>query len=86
MEHQSFRLHFNYLAVNLWIIYRLPSTSVLQFCNEFSTIQENLIYNQADKNIFIGDFNLHIDIEDDAHTLNFLDMLEYYNLSNLVEF
>ena len=67
MEYQSFRLCFHYLTVNLCIIYRLPTTSVLQFCNEFSTIQEDLIHNQTD-------------------TLNFLDMLRCYNLSNLVDF
>ena len=66
MEYQSFRLCFNYLTVNLCIIYRLPSTSVLQFSNEILTIQEDLIYNQADRNIFIGNFNIHMDIEDDA--------------------
>ena len=85
MEYQSFRLCFNYLTVNLCIIYRLPSTSFLQFCNEFSTIQEDLIHHQADSNIFIGDFNIHMDIEDDADVLNFLDMLECCNLSNLVD-
>ena len=86
MEYQSLRLCFNYLTVNLCIIYRLASTSVLQFYNEFLTIQENLIHNQADRNIFIGDFNIHIDTEDDADTLNFLDMLKCYNLSYLVDF
>ena len=86
MEYQSFRLHFNYLTVNHCIIYRLPSTSVLQFCNEFSTIQEDLIHNQADRNIFIGNFNIYMDIEDGNNTLNFLDTLECYNLSNLVGF
>ena len=68
MEYQSFRLCFNYLTVNLCVIYILPSTSVLQFCNEFLTIQEDLIHNQADRYIFMGDFNIHVDIEDDADT------------------
>ena len=83
MEYQSFRLCFNYLTVNLCIIYRLPSTRVLQFCNEFLTIQEDPIHNQADRNIFNGNFNIHMDIEDDADTLNFLDILKCYNLCNL---
>ena len=86
MEYQTFRLCFNYLTVNLGIIYRLPSSSVLQFCNEFSTIQEDLIHNQTDRNIFIGNVNIHMDIEDDTNTLNFLDTLECYNLCNLVDF
>ena len=86
MEYQSFRLPFNYSTVNLCIIYRLPSTSVLQSCNEFLTIQENLIHNQADRNIFIGNFNIHMDIGDETDMLNFLDMLKCYNLSNLVDF
>ena len=68
------------------MIYRPPNTSVLQFCNEFSTIQDDLIHNQADRNVFIGDFNIHMDIEDDANTLNFWDMLECYNIGNLVDF
>ena len=76
MEYQSFKLCFNYLTVNLCIIYRLPGTSILQFCNEFLTVQEDLIHNQADRNIFIGNFNIHMDIENDANTLTFLDMLK----------
>ena len=86
MEYQSFRLCFNYLTVNLCIIYRLPSTSVLQFCNKFLTIQEKLIHNQADRIIFNGDFNIHMETEDDTNTLNFFNMLECYNLSNLMDF
>ena len=85
MEYQSFRLHFNYLTANLCIICKLPNTSVLQFCNEFLTIQEDLIHNEADRNIFIGNFNIHMDIEDDSNTLNVLDTLECYNLSNPVD-
>ena len=50
MEYQSFILCVNYLTVNLCIIYRLPSTSALQFCTEFLTMQENLIFNQGNRN------------------------------------
>ena len=51
MEYQGYHMRFDNISINLYIIYRLPSSSVIQFCNELSLILESDLDLATDKNI-----------------------------------
>ena len=70
----------------MYIIYKLPSSSVIQFCNELSLILESDFDLATDKTLFVGDFNIHTDNRQDTDTINFLDTINGFNLQNLVTF
>ena len=61
MEYQGYQLRFDHIILNLYVIYHLPSGSVLQFCNEFASILESDVSQPADKALYLGDFNIHAD-------------------------
>ena len=86
MEYQGYHLGFDNIGINLYIIYRLPSSSVIQFCNELSLILESDLDLATDKTLFVGDFNIHTDNHQDTDTINFLDTINGFNLQNLVTF
>ena len=86
MEYQGYYLRFDNVAINLYIIYQLPSSSVIQFCNELSLILESDLNLATDKTLFAGDFNIHTDNHQDTDTINFLDTINGFNLQNLVSF
>ena len=86
MEYQGYHLMFDNVAINLYIIYRLPSSSVIQFCNELSLILESDFDLATDKTLFVCDFNIHTDYHQDTDTINFLDTINGFNLQNLVSF
>ena len=86
MEYQGYHLRFDNVGINLYIIYQLPSSSVMQFCNELSLILESDLDLATDKILFVGDFNIHTDNHQDTDTVNFLDTINGFNLQNLVTF
>ena len=86
MEYQGYHLRFDNVGINLYIIYWLPSSSVIQFCNELSLILESDLDLATDKTLFIGDFNIHTDNHQDTDTINFLDTINGFHLQNLVSF
>ena len=86
MEYQGHHLRFNHVTLNLYVIYCLPSSSVLQFCNEFPSILESDISQPADKALHLGDFNIHAEDSLNSDTITFSDTLESYNLRNRVTF
>ena len=43
MEISTFDIKFAGTVINLYLIYKLPSTSVLQFCNDMTDIMERRI-------------------------------------------
>ena len=86
MEYQGYHLRFDNIAINLYIIYGLPSSSVIQFCNELSLILESDLDLATDKTLFVGDFNIHTDNHQDTDTINFLDTINGFNLQNLMSF
>ena len=79
-------MRFDNVSINLYIIYQLPSSSVIQFCNELSLILESDLDLATDKTLFIGDFNIHTDYHQDTDTINFLDTINGFNLQNLITF
>ena len=73
MEYANLSLHFNVKTINLYVFYRWPATSVIDFCNELvSLLEENIANNKGDI-ILTGDFNIHIDDTGSSDTLTFLD-------------
>ena len=86
MEYHDYKVHFKSLTLNLYVIYRFPSTSVLMFCTELATILERNILDTTGKLVLLGDFSIHIDVVDDTDTITSSDFLDSFNLENLVHF
>ena len=80
MEYQGYQLRFDYIILNLYVIYHLPSSSVLQFCNEFASILESDVSQPAEKALYLGNFNIHANDSYNNDTITFMDTLESYNL------
>ena len=59
MEYQGYHLRINHITLNLYVIYHLPSGSVLQFCNEFASILESDVIQLVDKALYVRDFSIH---------------------------
>ena len=86
MEYANLSLHFNVKTINLYMFYRWPATSVIDFCNELVGLLEENITNNGGNIILTGDFNIHIDDMGSYDTLNFLDTLDSLDLRNHVNF
>ena len=75
MECGYFQRKFGSEMVSLFIIYHIPSSSVLQFCEEMVSILENSIKTIRNKIPLMGDFNIHMDRPDDPNTIIISDLL-----------
>ena len=85
MEICTFEIKFAGTAINLYLIYRLCSTSILQFCSDMIDNMERRITDDLGKLLLIGDFNIHIDEATEPDTITFLDFLDSFNLTNHVQ-
>ena len=85
MEISTFDIKFTGTVINLYIIYRLPATTVLQFCSDTTDIMQRRIGNDLGKLLLIGDFNIHINKPIEPHTITFLDFLDSFNLISHVQ-
>ena len=79
-------LKLNNHPIDFQVIYRIPNTSVLEFCSEFMDSIECNIMTTHNKPLLLGDFNIHVDHTDHHDTVTFLDMLDSLNLRNQVAF
>ena len=61
MECNEYLLKMAQLSINLYVIYHIPSTSVLTFCNDLATLIKLNITKDRGKLLLIGDFNIHLD-------------------------
>ena len=64
-EHQTMELlHLSIkvknLVLNLYIVYRIPNTSILTFHNEMANVLENNIIGDRGETILLGIFNIHM--------------------------
>ena len=80
----TFDIKFTGTVINLHLIYRLPSTSVLQFCSDMTDIMERRITDDLGKLLLIGNFNVHTDEPTEPDT-TFLDFLDSFNLTSHVQ-
>ena len=85
MECVHCNLSLDRYNILLTVIYRPPDTSVLHFANELAAYMERNI-NTTGEQIIVGDFNVHINKQDEGNAIILSDMLESFNLSNCVEF
>ena len=85
-EIHSFNITIHQMPINLYVVYRIPNSSVISFCETPSNIlTENIVTNHA-RPILLGDFNIHTDKLDNPDMITFLDFLDSLNLVNKVNF
>ena len=77
-----FIIHF---SVKIFIIYQPQSSSISAFCAEFESLFEHHITSNVDL-IFVGDFNIHIDKQNDPNTVLFNRLLLTFNLNQHISF
>ena len=70
------------------VIYRPPCStanglSVNLFLDEFSSLLEQVVISTSEF-LLLGDFNFHIDDQDDIHTKQFIDIIESFNCKQMV--
>ena len=83
MECVDFSLNLDRYNILLAVIYRPPNSSVLQFANELAAYMEKNI-NTIGEQIMVGDFNVHINKQDEGNAIILSDILESFNLTNCV--
>ena len=86
MECGQFQMKYRSDIISLFVIYHIPSTSVLQFCKELVSILENSIGSIRNKLLFMGDFNIHMDQPEEANTIIYNYLLDSLNLRNNITF
>ena len=86
VEFGHFQIKFGSEMVSLFVIYCIPNTSVLQFCEEMVSIFENSIKNISNKILLMVDFSTHMDKPDGPNTIIFNDHLDSLNLRNNILF
>ena len=67
------------------MLYRPPNTSVIEFCTELTTLIEKHIMDRG-ITIWAGDFNIHVNDVTNPDTIIFWDILDSFNLKNMVSF
>ena len=85
MEHSSYKIKTSHRGenLNLHVIYRLLSRSVVVFCNELLEKIEQEI-NETCYTLYIDNFNIHMDSPHHPGTIIFNDFLKGFNLTNLI--
>ena len=73
MECMSTHIKFKTKNIDLYVIYRYPNTSMLNFIECLSEIIEGYILNDHGELIFTGDFNVHMDSPEAPDTILFND-------------
>ena len=63
-------------VIDLLIIYQIPSTSILESCNELAMFIKDNITTLRGKLMLIGNLNIHMDNKTDPGTVTFTDFLE----------
>ena len=85
MECTDFSIKLPSKTIHLWLIYRPPDGSVLQFCQELTTYLEQNINTTGDT-LLMGDLNIHANDPENQDTITFEDTIESLGLRNQVSF
>ena len=86
MECMELTTNFKGIVCNIYIIYCIPNTIVIQFCSELSDLMESNVLKDEGHIIILGDFNIHVDNPENPDTVIFNDFLESFNLINFTTF
>ena len=84
-EMADFHIKAGNKEIILCAVYCPPQLSVLEFLQDFTSYWENTITSTCE-HIFIGDFNIRVDKDEDPNTIIFKDCLESLNLTCKVDF
>ena len=71
-------------SIHLVAVYRPSGSSVNSFITEFSDIMESAVVTTGHL-LISGDFNIHMDIENDSDRLKFVDLLDNFGLRQHVD-
>ena len=85
MECSEYLLKTAQLLVDLYVIYCMPSTNVLTFCNDLANLTELNITKNRGKLLLVSDCNIHLDEPAHSDTILFNDTLESLDLQNMVK-
>ena len=80
MEIHRFIPHAKALSINLYVLYRPPTTSVLSFCTDLADVLEYNTTTDMGNPIIIGDFDIHLDQPENSDTITINDFLDSMNL------
>ena len=86
LQYMNVHLKFRNKTLNLYIIYRYPNSSVLQFTETLANILEGNILSNHGELILTEDFYIRMDKPHLSDTVLFNDLLESFNLANKVAF
>ena len=82
-EHIDLTLSHVSSHLRVIVIYRPPATSFADFINDFASLLELVILSPG-RLVILGDFNIHVDHDQDKHRQKFLDTLDSFNLNQHV--
>ena len=86
MEFAEYNIRLKTKVINMYVIYRLPSTSVLKFCEDlFDLLSDNIVQDRG-KLLLVGDFNIHVDDHNNPDTITFNDFMESIGIRNHINF
>ena len=86
LEYMNVHVKFRNKTLNLYIIYRHPNSSILQFIESLSNLLEGNILSDHGELILTGYFNIQMDMSHLSDTIIFNDFLDTFNLTNKVTF
>ena len=86
MELHEILVNFKGFPCNIYTVYCIPNTSVIQFCSQLSDLLEHNISQDCGNLLIIGDFNIHMDDVNHPDTITFTDFLQSFGLVNTVGF
>ena len=86
MECMELTTNFKGIVCNIYIVYHIPNTSVIQFCSKLSDLMESNVLEDHRHIIMLGDFNIHVDNPEHPDTIIFNDFLESFDLINFTTF
>ena len=86
MEYMTASICLNISTINLYVIYRYPASSVIEFCNELVSLLEENFNTDNGTLILTGDFNIHMDDLTHPDTNTFIDTLDGLDLRYHVNF
>ena len=84
-EMTDFHLITGNREIILCRVYHPPQLSVMEFLQDFTSYWKNTITSTCE-HIFIGDFNIRVDNDEDSNIILFKDCLESLNLTCKVDF
>ena len=86
MESIELTTDFKSIVCNIYIVYSILNTSVIQFCSELSDLMESNVFDNHGHLIMLGDFNIHVNNPEHPDTVIFNEFLESFDLINFTTF